>query len=166
MTKQFAVRLAAVACVALLVTGCGDSSVDTYPAKGTLKIKGVDTIPSGITLTLIPASGSSDLAISAPVNEDGSFEFGTHDPGDGAPEGDYKVVVNVKAMSDKRPADASPESMMKWQAEQMAAMKLVDAKYKDPTKSPLSVKITTDGNTSISLELDEAVDTGTNIPGK
>lgn len=171
MFRRIAVYSALVAGLAFLA-GCGDSQVDTYQAKGTLKIKGLTELPPGLMLTLISTEADkSGVQATAPVSTDGSFAFGTYEDGDGAPEGKYKVVITAggggedamrkRAESMVGKTTSSPEEMAK---SMLGAAASVDVKYRDAGKTPLTIDVSTDeSKNDYTLELDAPVDIG--LPG-
>lgn len=82
--------------VAFACVGCGgeDWQAATYPARGKITINGEP--PAGAVVELHSTGEQPDMRNSRPwavVQEDGSFSLSTYETGDGAPPGDYKVVV-------------------------------------------------------------------------
>lgn len=78
------------------VVGCGDEDwhAATHPARGQITINGKP--PSGAVVELRSTGEQPDVRNSRPwavVGDDGSFAFSTYETGDGAPVGDYKLVV-------------------------------------------------------------------------
>jgi hypothetical protein len=90
-------RLAWVAiALATMVTGCGQAKQPwekVYPASGVVKFQGQPL--AGAVVTLIPqdADFPNSVRPTAITDEDGAFEIGTYSTADGAPAGDYKVLV-------------------------------------------------------------------------
>ena len=80
-----------------LMLGCSSKEhwmSDTYPASGTVKVNG--QIAEGALVMLFPTGDPVDLRNSKPwglVGSDGSYQIGTYEQGDGAPEGDYDVTL-------------------------------------------------------------------------
>lgn len=167
MKKALVVRPATLAILALLVAGCGDSTIETYPAKGTLKIKGHEgDLPGGISLTLANEDGSAlDVVTGADVQPDGSFVFRTGEE-EGAPEGKYKAVVNVMmSMGASRPPTGGTPPAAPTKEEMMSRMTggeatLVHSKYRNGATSPITIEVSTDGAKNVyTIELDEAAST-------
>jgi hypothetical protein len=81
----------------LLLSGCGSSLVDppvipVAPVTGSIKF-GRD-VPTGARVLLIPVSRSeSGITSSGVVKADGKFAVSTYGQEDGAPPGDYVVLV-------------------------------------------------------------------------
>jgi hypothetical protein len=87
---SFIVALAAV------LGGCGKTPEPwekVYPASGVVLYRGQPL--SGAVVTLIPedAEFPSSVRPTAITDEDGAFYVGTYSAADGAPAGDYKVLV-------------------------------------------------------------------------
>src|SRR5262245_8432753 len=75
--------------------GCkSEARVPVFPVSGKVSFQG--QAPAGAQVILVPAAGSKlpkDLAASATVNDDGSFQIDTYAKGDGAPAGEYVATV-------------------------------------------------------------------------
>ena len=76
--------------------GCGKGQPaweKVYPVTGVINLDGKPI--GGALLTLIPQDGKIPETVrpTATSNWDGTFQFGTYTPGDGAPAGSYKVIV-------------------------------------------------------------------------
>jgi hypothetical protein len=81
---------------AILLAGCGKAQEPwekVYPATGIVKYQG-KPLP-GATITLIPEDTSFPKSVrpTAVTDADGEFEIGTYSTGDGAPAGNYKVLI-------------------------------------------------------------------------
>ncbi len=83
--------------MAVLSTGCAEEFrapwETVYPAKGLLHHQGRPL--AGAQITLIPEEDyiPEHVRPSATTKDDGTFELGTYSNADGAPAGDYKVLV-------------------------------------------------------------------------
>lgn len=90
----------------LTCLGCGeDWQAQTYPAQGRITVNGAP--PTGAVVELHTAGAAVDVQNSRPwaiVQEDGSYTLTTYEPGDGAPAGQYTVVI-------RWPPDASQPSL-------------------------------------------------------
>jgi hypothetical protein len=85
-------RPAAVVALALLAAACGRDGPKPYPVKGVVKVNGE---PAAGAMIAFHATTSFDrtLVPTGVTGEDGSFTLTTYAPGDGAPAGEYEVVV-------------------------------------------------------------------------
>lgn len=82
---------AAVASLAVLVSSCGGGP-KLHPVKGTVLYE--DKPAEGATVVFHPVRGAPDAPKpSGVVGKDGTFSLRTHPHGEGAPEGDYVVLV-------------------------------------------------------------------------
>jgi len=81
-------------CGLSLIAGCGDGKLGTYPVHGAVN---VDSKPAvGVVVFFAPVSPSEELKNIRPMGitgTDGKFELTTKQKGDGAPGGQYKVVM-------------------------------------------------------------------------
>lgn len=85
------VALSVIACAGL--TGCGSSGVKLYPVKGQVFYQGE---PAEGAIVVFHPSSSSSPGVPLPsgtVAADGTLRLTTHPHGEGAPAGDYNVVV-------------------------------------------------------------------------
>jgi hypothetical protein len=86
------------------MTGCGDGRVPTYPVRGTVL---VDKRPAaGAILIFVPSLTAEGAERERPfgiADAQGNFDLMTFDPGDGAPAGEYKVLIQW-------PASISPDA--------------------------------------------------------
>lgn len=89
--------LVCLALAASLFSGCSDSDgwkARTNPATGTLSING--EIPVNAIVQLMPVDQPVDSSGTRPfgrVRDDGTFALTTYEPGDGAPLGEYHLLV-------------------------------------------------------------------------
>ena len=81
--------------IALLLAGCGDGKLATFPATGTVT-KGGKPV-EGASVMLFPQGGSTQFQELVPprgvTGPDGSFVLSTYGTEDGAPAGAYKVTI-------------------------------------------------------------------------
>jgi hypothetical protein len=79
-------------------SGCGEGNLAVYPVTGTVN---VDSKPAdGAMVTFCPTDGSDELLKLRPrgvTGPDGKYQLTTFDEGDGAPAGDYKVIIQWPA---------------------------------------------------------------------
>ena len=84
------VALATILCTAL--SGCGDSGVPTYRAGGSVKFPDGRPLKAGI-VSFQPIDSSVRVSTRGYLREDGSFELSTFKQGDGAIEGEHRVLI-------------------------------------------------------------------------
>ena len=82
--------------LAVILAGCGKAQQpweQGYPASGVVKFQGQPL--AGAVITLIPQDRDFPNSVrpTAVTDEEGAFEIGTYSTADGAPAGDYKVLV-------------------------------------------------------------------------
>lgn len=135
------VLLLTVATTAACV-GCGGEAwqAETQPAEGVITVNGEP--PVGAVVELHPTGEAADERNSRPwavVRDDGSYTLTTYEPGDGAPVGEYAVIV-------KWPPDVSKPSL---------ANRLRGA-YSDPKRSQWQVEISEGENQLPPLEIEGA----------
>lgn len=91
-------RLLLLACL----SGCRDPEPAVYEARGTLKVNGLPV--SNASLALHRTDGDPSAACPVAITrDDGTFQFTTRAPGDGAPPGEY--VVTLIWHDDSMPVD-------------------------------------------------------------
>ncbi len=76
------------------VSGCDDGRIARYPVTGTVVVDGQPA--DGAMLIFVPVGGSEEFQRERPfgvTDAAGKYELRTFQPGDGAPAGDYKVMV-------------------------------------------------------------------------
>jgi hypothetical protein len=80
------------AIAALLVASCGGAGVKLHPVRG--KVLYLDQPAEGATVVFQPVNSTGDsLMPSGTVGADGSFTLTTHPHGEGAPAGEYVILV-------------------------------------------------------------------------
>lgn len=72
------------------LSGCNKPSVDLYEAKGRVNFTNGAVVKFGQVEIYCD---ELDLTAYGPIQKDGTFQLGTFEPGDGAPEGRHKAVV-------------------------------------------------------------------------
>jgi len=80
--------------LSLAILGCGDGKIVRYPVTGTVKVDGKPV--TGAMVVLCPVEGPEELMRERPVGStgpDGKFLLTTLEKDDGAPAGQYKVLV-------------------------------------------------------------------------
>lgn len=128
----------AIACCLGLASCGGDRPprLTVYPANGTVLLNGQPlanaTLLFHSEFRLEGPDGKPAPVPGAYSNAQGEFVVSTYDPGDGLPEGEYRVTVSCDDRSGKLVKDSYPE--------------LLPASYQDPTHSGLTVSISGEHN--------------------
>jgi len=91
-----AVPYAAVAVIALALSGCGSGK---YPVHGTVTLEDGTPLTKGL-LVFERVDGGPPITARGNVGPDGQFTISTEKPGDGVPPGRYKVLINPMDASD------------------------------------------------------------------
>lgn len=76
--------------------GCGS---DRYPVSGKVTLEDGSPLTEGNVVGEM-GTGADRVMVQGDVRPDGSFEWGTLRPGDGAKPGRYKVIVLPRALGD------------------------------------------------------------------
>jgi hypothetical protein len=94
MTRRPLLFPVALAVIALV--GCGGGR---YPVAGRVTYEDGSPLPAG-TVIGEASVGGKPVSVQGAVRADGSFEWGSDVPGDGALPGEYKVIVQPRALGD------------------------------------------------------------------
>ena len=143
----------ALACVALIAAGCGDTSgvSKRYPIKGTVTYAGKPVETGEISFRSLDANGRD--ATGSITN--GSYYLTTVNDGDGALPGKYKVTI-VSKVVDLTAAKAKANSAALRQDDVAKANKsaknLIPAKYTLPDTSDISYEVTGSATKDIELK--------------
>jgi hypothetical protein len=92
----------------LAIVGCGDGRIPTYEVNGQVNVNGRPA--EGAIVIFCPVSQSAEVEHLRPAgmaNASGQFTLTTFEPNDGAPAGEYKVLVKWPA---PRPAAQEREA--------------------------------------------------------
>jgi hypothetical protein len=113
--------------------GCSQAGqgLKLYPVKGQVFLK--DKPATGARLVLVPVEDPKAEKPSAIVDDNGSFQLATRQPGDGAPAGEYFVSIT---WFERRKIDTRKEDDTKQFVDKLGG------RYADPKTSKLKVKIT------------------------
>jgi hypothetical protein len=87
--------------LALLATGCGSGN---YPVNGRVTYEDGTPVEDGTVIGEATVDGKV-VGVQGNIEKDGSFSWGTGRPGDGAPPGNYKVIVMPRALGDSEMAE-------------------------------------------------------------
>ncbi|MGC4005247.1 MAG: hypothetical protein QM811_19860 [Pirellulales bacterium] len=94
--------------IALGSIGCSKSPdrLPTFPVKGAVTYNGA--LLGGADVVLVPSTPNAKLRIPphAVTGSDGVFRVKTYDPDDGAPAGDYHIIVSRNDEDPDDPGDA------------------------------------------------------------
>ncbi|MER3415419.1 MAG: hypothetical protein C4297_04290 [Gemmataceae bacterium] len=134
-----------------LAAGCGGGASGAKPApvKGRILLDGKPL--EGATVTFIPESGKGQPA-SGRTDSQGQFVLTTHNTGDGAVPGSYKVTVRKElaiaggeALDPSKPGPQYFEMMKKAGEQAKGAKSEVHPNYADPNKTPLKYTVPASG---------------------
>lgn len=117
------------------VAGCGGGAGDklaVFPTEGKLTMDGEPFGPTSLQLIPIADGGHS---VVGKVDASGNVKFTTYDIGDGAPAGDYKVMIGMEMSAPPKPFPAV---------------------YQNKDRSPLSVSVE-EGENNLELAMDSKV---------
>jgi hypothetical protein len=117
--------------LALLNCSQASQGPKLYPVKGQVFLK--DRPATGARLVLVPVDDPKAEKPSAIVDENGSFQLATRQPGDGAPAGEYGVSIT---WFERRKIDPQKEDDTQQFVDKLGG------RYADPKASKLKVKIT------------------------
>lgn len=143
----------------LAASGCSAYS----PVEGTVLLDGKPL--AGATVTLIPARHAGKAA-SGVTNQDGVFRVTTDQTEDGAPRGEYRVIITAL----EPPIDFTPNPLLSLERNKTAWEKAmaqqkkdktsagrpaIASRYQDPTRTPLKLRVPPDGRVEFALESGE-----------
>ena len=137
MFRKFAVRIVTAPILAsLFAIGCGSSGkTPTYPVKGQITVNGEPAAHARVVL--VPSDPNAPKPVGF-AKDDGSFEVSTFGNNDGAPKGDYKVLVEWREPKDGNPRERGVDKL--------------GGKFMVADKTPLTATVTT-GINELPLEL-------------
>ncbi|MEX2309546.1 MAG: hypothetical protein WD738_18235 [Pirellulales bacterium] len=131
-----------------MVTGCGDGKIARYPVIGTVLVDGRPA--EGATVIFCPVEGPPEFMRERPFSQtdaSGRFELTTLEPKDGAPAGNYTVMIRWLSNSGPVPANVDPD--------RGGGGRVVDrlgGRYFHPEKSGLTATVE-DGDNDLKFEL-------------
>lgn len=115
----------------LALSGCSGSRPDTYPVTGTVQFAHGTPVRTGFVEFMPMAGGPSSRGV---IGSRGDFRLGTYETADGAPAGEYVVLVTQHART-LTPAEA--EKLGPEHQEHAADQVLVSVKYASRDSSDL-----------------------------
>jgi len=126
----------------LAIAGCSDGKIRRYPVTGTVNVDRKAAV--GAVVTFCPVGVSDEMQKLRPfgtVGADGTFQLTTLNNGDGAPVGNYKVLIDWPATSggDPRTGGPGPDRLR--------------GRYGKLDKSQLSVEVKAENNELPPFEL-------------
>ncbi len=118
----------------MISVGCGkgEERVATHPVTAVLRMDGNPFGPCSVMLYPVGTGRS----VAGPADADGKILFGTYENGDGAPVGEYKVVVRGSMTA--------------------APPKPIPDIYSNPAQTKLRITIT-EGNNEFAVDLDSKI---------
>jgi hypothetical protein len=142
----------ALVILGLACAGCSNQlgtaeTLSTVPVSGTLTYQGQPL--ESFRVSFYPEQG--DRASSGLTDASGKFTIGTNKEGDGAPVGNYRVVVAfAPPTADDNTADMPIDDPSKLPKPKIK----VPAKYSNPEKSGLTQEVPKGGLTDLKIELE------------
>jgi len=122
--RRITATLAFACC--LVISGCGPSETKVFPVTGSVTVKGKPA--AGAQVIFHPVEGeTSGTRANAIVGTDGTYTLTTRAQGDGAPIGDYKVLVTLREQIGL-PDEGKTRSVL-------------PEKYSKPELTPLTAKV-------------------------
>lgn len=76
----------------ILLVGCGSGGVRTYPVGGTVTFPDGTPLAGGL-VQFRSVTGEHRVGARGAIQEDGSYQLGTFESGDGVVEGDHEALV-------------------------------------------------------------------------
>jgi hypothetical protein len=143
--------------------GCGGGGEGASPRAKVYKVTGKVTYLNapliGAAVTFAP-QGKQPAAVGR-TNDAGEFTLSTYGGGDGAAEGDFKVLVmlvETAAPSTTEEAHSAtpgfvPPDSHSGKASKAAGGNLLPAKFSDPSQTPLTAKVEPSGTNNFTFEL-------------
>jgi hypothetical protein len=131
-------RLLFWSAIPLLVVGCGSGKIGTYPVTGTVNLDGKPA--EGAIVIFCPTEGSEQFKRERPFGKtgpDGKFELTTFVANDGAPAGDYKVMIRWPTAEKALSASEDPNRPTSGSG----GGDRLDGKYFNPQQSGLTAKV-------------------------
>jgi hypothetical protein len=113
--SHFPLKILTLVVAAGLTSGCGKQKQPwetVYPAAGKIQYKGEPLWGAQVTLVPVDEKIPASVRPTATTDWDGTFQLGTYSLADGAPAGDYKVVVlHYPVVGPKESPSAGPNDL-------------------------------------------------------
>jgi hypothetical protein len=128
-----------------LTAGCSKSGRQkVHFVKGIVKYNGKPMVGGG-SILFLPVEGGSGKEASGVIAEDGTFRLSTYGKEDGAPLGEYKVVI--RQTTEKEPDGGSDDGQKPAAAaETVPKTDQIPQIYSNPVQTPLKKTVTEGGN--------------------
>ena len=133
---------------------------DLYTVSGTVTYNGQPVEGASVQFVKVGGSRSSR----ATTDAEGRYKLGTYEDGDGAPAGEYVVIVTKREKSteteddidDDQPGAEMSEEMERKQAEIPEPKSLLPAKYGNHSTTPFQkMSVTAEGPNEFELKLED-----------
>lgn len=125
-----------LACPAILwIVGCGDGKIRRYPVSGSVSVDG--KAAEGAIVVFCPVDGTEQFKRERPMgvaDASGKFELTTFIAKDGAPPGDYKVLVRWPAPKKAPAPNEDPDRIS-------GGFDRLKGRYLNPDQSGLTAKV-------------------------
>lgn len=127
------VNVAVATCLATII-GCGGDGLTTYTTTGSVVFEDGTPLTGG---SVIFQSQEHPLSARGMIGEDGTFELGTYETGDGAVAGKHAVaILPPKAQVD---------------TDEKVFIPAIDVKYQDARRSQIFREVTADGENEFEI---------------
>lgn len=142
--------LVGLAIVSAALAGCGPKHTPTVPVTGKVTFKGQPVEGASVAFFL---DGSGTPAVGT-TKSDGTFDLTSHEPGDGAQEGQHKVTVTkVESNAPAVPAGESMEAALKRGQTKVTETMALPPDYADAGKTTLSFSVKKGEKNHFDIEL-------------
>ena len=135
--------------LAALLVGCDDGKIRCYPVSGQVLVDGKPTV--GAMVMFVPIGGAENFQRERPygmTNAQGEYKLTTFNKHDGAPAGEYKVMIRTMRPKSKE------------EAERRANSPIVAKAYRNPNTSGITASVDTGENLLEPFNLEPAASTG------
>ena len=137
------------------IVGCGDGRIKTYPVTGKILVDGQPATKAMVIFC--PTGGTEEMMKKRPFDETdggGVFNLTTFSPADGAPAGDYNVIVRWPAPKNERRQPTNPEDDIHGDRSLPRAVDQLRGRYFHPERSGLKATVTKGRNELAPFELE------------
>lgn len=151
-----------VLAVCMTAMGCSEGGAGAskratvYKVKGKVTYLGNPLIDASVSFS---PQGSQPAAVGR-TNDNGEFTLTTYRAGDGAAEGEYKVMITLTDSAPEASAEAAhgtepgrDYSVSHAGKKGKSSGNILPAIYSDPTKTPLSEKVAASGENNFTFDL-------------
>jgi hypothetical protein len=126
------------AVIYLLITGCQESRIPTYAATGAVRFSDGEPVRFGIVEFHSDKTGPSPRA---KLDDNGQFSLGTFSAGDGAPAGEYRVIIAQHFDAPAMPINSRPPAPQSIHDNSSHSDARVAPEYADYRTSPLRASV-------------------------